>query len=126
MLCLRNEWEPSCESLLSILVIQVIRALVPSDPLDSCDVLLEVVSGRTTGGLNLFCPLVFAAAVVLLYNCLVNKYVFVVSGDICQQFTREMFEMYQGFAAYKNWDFEILNYTHADYGQSGFSFSVCW
>lgn len=29
---------------------QVIKALVPSDPLDSSNVLLEVVSGRTTGG----------------------------------------------------------------------------
>ena len=42
----------------------------------------------------------------------------VVSGDICQQFTREMFDMYQGFAWYKNWDFEILNYTPAEYGKS--------
>ncbi|KAM9334212.1 peptide chain release factor 1, mitochondrial [Symphorus nematophorus] len=64
----------------------LIKALVPSDPLDSSNILLEVVSGRTTGG------------------------------DICQQFTREMFDMYQGFAAYKNWDFEVLNYTSAEYG----------
>ncbi|XP_077425138.1 peptide chain release factor 1, mitochondrial isoform X3 [Vanacampus margaritifer] len=56
------------------------------DPLDSSNILLEVVSGRTTGG------------------------------DICQQFTRDMFDMYQGFAAYKNWDFETLNYTPAEYG----------
>nr|XP_020476191.1 peptide chain release factor 1, mitochondrial isoform X1 [Monopterus albus] len=64
----------------------LIKALVPTDPLDSSDVLLEVVSGRTTGG------------------------------DICQQFTREMLDMYQGFACYKNWDFEIYNYTPAEYG----------
>ncbi|XP_029928877.1 peptide chain release factor 1, mitochondrial [Myripristis murdjan] len=64
----------------------LIKALVPSDPNDSSNVLLEVVSGRTTGG------------------------------DICQQFTREMFDMYQGFASYKNWDFEIFNYTPAEYG----------
>ncbi|XP_041638210.1 peptide chain release factor 1, mitochondrial [Cheilinus undulatus] len=64
----------------------LIQALVPSDPLDSSDVVLEVVSGRTTGG------------------------------DICQQFTREMFDMYKGFASYKNWDFEVLNFTPADYG----------
>lgn len=64
----------------------LIKALVPVDPLDSCNILLEVVSGRTTGG------------------------------DICQQFTREMFDMYQGFAYYKNWDFEVLNYTPAEYG----------
>ncbi|XP_060922829.1 peptide chain release factor 1, mitochondrial isoform X2 [Limanda limanda] len=64
----------------------LIKALVPSDPLDSSNVLLEVVSGRTTGG------------------------------DICQQFTKEMFDMYQGFAFYKNWDFEVYNYTSADFG----------
>ncbi|KAM4601907.1 peptide chain release factor 1, mitochondrial [Polymixia lowei] len=64
----------------------LIKALLPSDPLDSSNILLEVVSGRTTGG------------------------------DICQQFTREMFDMYQGFASYKNWDFEVFNYTHAEYG----------
>lgn len=39
-------------------------------------------------------------------------------GDICQQFTREMFDMYQGFASYKNWDFELVNYTNAEYGTS--------
>ncbi|XP_042369092.1 peptide chain release factor 1, mitochondrial isoform X2 [Plectropomus leopardus] len=64
----------------------LISALVPADPLDSSNILLEVVSGRTTGG------------------------------DICQQFTSEMFDMYQGFAYYKNWDFEVLNYTPAEYG----------
>ncbi|XP_031707468.1 peptide chain release factor 1, mitochondrial [Anarrhichthys ocellatus] len=64
----------------------LVKALVPTDPLDSSNILLEVVSGRTTGG------------------------------DICQQFTREMFDMYQGFAFYKNWDFERLNYTPAEFG----------
>lgn len=65
---------------------QLIETLVPPDDLDSRSVILEVVSGRTTGG------------------------------DICQQFTREMFDMYQGFASYKNWDFELFNYTPAEYG----------
>ncbi|KAM8904416.1 peptide chain release factor 1, mitochondrial [Spinachia spinachia] len=64
----------------------LVKALVPIDPLDSSNILLEVVSGRTTGG------------------------------DICQQFTKEMFDMYQGFAFYNNWDFELLNYTPAEYG----------
>ncbi|KAK6325393.1 hypothetical protein J4Q44_G00047350 [Coregonus suidteri] len=64
----------------------LIQALVPSDPHDTSNVLLEVVTGRTTGG------------------------------DICQQFTREMFDMYQGLASYKNWDFEVFNYTPAEYG----------
>ncbi|TKS65591.1 Peptide chain release factor 1, mitochondrial [Collichthys lucidus] len=36
--------------------------------------------------------------------------------DVCQQFTREMYDMYQGFASYENWDFEVLNYTNAEYG----------
>lgn len=64
----------------------LIKALVPADPLDSSNIIMEVVSGRTTGG------------------------------DICQQFTREIFYMYEGFASYKNWDFEVLNYTHAELG----------
>lgn len=50
----------------------------------------------------------------------------VVKGDICQQFTREMFNMYQGFAAYKNWDFEVLNYTNAEYGESCICLNVCY
>lgn len=48
----------------------------------------------------------------------------IVPGDICQQFTREMFDMYQGFAAYKNWDFEVLNYTNAEYGELGIYLDV--
>ena len=44
----------------------------------------------------------------------------VISGDICQQFTREMFDMYQGFASYKNWEFDVLNYTNAEIGKSYF------
>lgn len=39
-----------------------------------------------------------------------------VLGDICQQFTNEVFEMYRNYADYKCWNFEILNYTPADYG----------
>lgn len=31
---------------------QLIKALIPTDPLDSSNVLLEVVSGRTTGGMK--------------------------------------------------------------------------
>ncbi|XP_075708408.1 peptide chain release factor 1, mitochondrial isoform X2 [Rhinoderma darwinii] len=50
------------------------------------DAVLEVVSGRTTGG------------------------------DICQQFTAEVFDMYRNYAQYKSWSFEILNYTPNDYG----------
>ncbi|XP_034145820.1 peptide chain release factor 1, mitochondrial isoform X2 [Esox lucius] len=64
----------------------LIKTLVPSDPDDISNAFLEVVAGRTTGG------------------------------DICQQFTREMFDMYQGLATYKCWDFEVFNYTPAEYG----------
>lgn len=37
-------------SVLILSFLQLIKALVPADSLDSSDVLLEVVSGRTTGG----------------------------------------------------------------------------
>ncbi|XP_061687229.1 peptide chain release factor 1, mitochondrial [Syngnathoides biaculeatus] len=83
---LLKEEEALISDRVSALKKELIKALMPTDPLDSSNVLLEVVAGRTTGG------------------------------DICQQFTREMFDMYQGFAAYKNWDFDTLNYTPADYG----------
>ncbi|TKS65511.1 Peptide chain release factor 1, mitochondrial [Collichthys lucidus] len=54
-------------------------------------------------------------------SALRKDYVFFISihmcsGDVCQQFTREMYDMYQGFASYENWDFEVLNYTNAEYG----------
>ncbi|TKS65590.1 Peptide chain release factor 1, mitochondrial [Collichthys lucidus] len=53
-------------------------------------------------------------------SALRKDYVFIsihmCSGDVCQQFTREMYDMYQGFASYENWDFEVLNYTNAEYG----------
>ncbi|XP_012712085.2 peptide chain release factor 1, mitochondrial isoform X1 [Fundulus heteroclitus] len=82
---LKEEEAQICSNILALRK-DLIKALVPIDPLDSSDVVLEVVSGRTTGG------------------------------DICQQFTREMFEMYQGFSYYKNWDFEVLNLSPAEYG----------
>lgn len=37
-------------------------------------------------------------------------------GDICQQFTKEMFEMYQNYADYKRWTFDVVNYTPAEIG----------
>lgn len=36
--------------LLYTLSLQLVKALVPIDPLDSSNVLLEVMAGRTTGG----------------------------------------------------------------------------
>lgn len=64
-------------------------------------------------------PFAAATAVVCFKHFLV-RILIGVPGDICQQFTREMFDMYQGFAAYKNWDFEVVNYTNAEYGKLGF------
>lgn len=65
---------------------KLLEQLVPEEKHDGSDVILEVTSGRTTGG------------------------------DICQQFTREIFDMYQNYSYYKHWKFELLNYTPADYG----------
>ncbi|KAM7110591.1 peptide chain release factor 1, mitochondrial isoform 3-T8 [Molossus nigricans] len=65
---------------------RLFQNLVPKEKYDKNDVILEVTSGRTTGG------------------------------DICQQFTREIFDMYQNYSGYKHWKFELLNYTPADYG----------
>ncbi|KAK7145380.1 hypothetical protein R3I94_011472 [Phoxinus phoxinus] len=65
---------------------ELMETLAPAEDLDHRSVVLELASGRTTGG------------------------------DVCQQFTREIFDMYQGFACYKHWDFELCNYTPADYG----------
>ncbi|XP_034614304.1 peptide chain release factor 1, mitochondrial isoform X1 [Trachemys scripta elegans] len=65
---------------------KLFQSIVPREKHDESDVILEVTSGRTTGG------------------------------DICQQFTKEMFEMYQNYADYKCWTFDILNYTPAEIG----------
>ncbi|XP_023555970.1 peptide chain release factor 1, mitochondrial isoform X2 [Octodon degus] len=65
---------------------ELYESLLPKEKYDKNDVILEVTSGRTTGG------------------------------DICQQFTREIFDMYQNYSCYKHWKFELLNYTPADYG----------
>ncbi|XP_067419296.1 peptide chain release factor 1, mitochondrial isoform X2 [Emydura macquarii macquarii] len=65
---------------------KLFQSIVPRDKHDESDVILEMTSGRTTGG------------------------------DICQQFTKEMFEMYRNYADYKRWTFEILNYTPAEIG----------
>ncbi|KAG9492065.1 hypothetical protein GDO78_000540 [Eleutherodactylus coqui] len=65
---------------------EVLRFLVPQERYDMNDAMLEVVSGRTTGG------------------------------DICQQFTAEVFDMYRNYAQYKSWSFEILNFSPNDSG----------
>ncbi|XP_053419774.1 peptide chain release factor 1, mitochondrial isoform X2 [Nycticebus coucang] len=71
---------------INMLYSELFQNLVPKEKYDKNDVILEVISGRTTGG------------------------------DICQQFTREIFDMYQNYSCYKHWKFELLNYTPADYG----------
>ncbi|KAM7110586.1 peptide chain release factor 1, mitochondrial isoform 1-T5 [Molossus nigricans] len=71
---------------INVLYSKLFQNLVPKEKYDKNDVILEVTSGRTTGG------------------------------DICQQFTREIFDMYQNYSGYKHWKFELLNYTPADYG----------
>ncbi|XP_054945382.1 peptide chain release factor 1, mitochondrial isoform X2 [Physeter macrocephalus] len=71
---------------INMLYSELLQSLVPKEKCDKNDVILEVTSGRTTGG------------------------------DICQQFTREIFDMYQNYSSYKHWKFELLNYTPADYG----------
>ncbi|XP_004604654.2 peptide chain release factor 1, mitochondrial [Sorex araneus] len=71
---------------INILYNELFQSLLPKEKCDENGVILEVTSGRTTGG------------------------------DICQQFTREIFDMYQNYANYKHWQFELLNYTPADYG----------
>ncbi|KAG1930191.1 peptide chain release factor 1, mitochondrial [Pimephales promelas] len=86
MLELLREEHESLSRRIKQLNAKLMEALVPAEELDDRSVVLEVVSGRTTGG------------------------------DVCQQFSREIFDMYQGFACYKHWDFELCNYTPADYG----------
>ncbi|XP_038658677.1 peptide chain release factor 1, mitochondrial isoform X2 [Scyliorhinus canicula] len=65
---------------------KLLQTLVQKEEHDDSNVILEVTAGRTTGG------------------------------DICQQFTREVFDMYERYAHFKDWNFEVLNYTPADYG----------
>lgn len=71
---------------INMLYSELFQSLVPKEKYDKNDVILEVTSGRTTGG------------------------------DVCQQFTREIFDMYQNYSSYKHWKFELLNYTPSDYG----------
>ncbi|XP_040847271.1 peptide chain release factor 1, mitochondrial isoform X1 [Ochotona curzoniae] len=80
------EERQAIEEKISMLYSELFQNLVPKEKYDKNDVILEVTSGRTTGG------------------------------DICQQFTREIFDMYQNYSRYKHWKFELLNYTPAEYG----------
>ncbi|XP_068865833.1 peptide chain release factor 1, mitochondrial isoform X3 [Aphelocoma coerulescens] len=86
LLELALEEKESLDKKMNVLCRKLFQLLVPKEKYDRSPVILEVTAGRTTGG------------------------------DICQQFTKEMFEMYQNYADYKRWTFDIVNYTPAEIG----------
>ncbi|XP_025954977.2 peptide chain release factor 1, mitochondrial isoform X2 [Dromaius novaehollandiae] len=86
LLELALEEKETLDKKINTLCRKLFQILVPKEKYDGSHVILEVTAGRTTGG------------------------------DICQQFTKEMFEMYQNYADYKCWTFDILNYTPAEIG----------
>ncbi|XP_004938722.1 peptide chain release factor 1, mitochondrial isoform X3 [Gallus gallus] len=86
LLELALEEKETLDKKINTLCRKLFQLLVPKEKYDKSHVILEVTAGRTTGG------------------------------DICQQFTKEMFEMYQNYADYKCWTFDILNYVPAEIG----------
>ncbi|XP_012425285.5 peptide chain release factor 1, mitochondrial isoform X2 [Taeniopygia guttata] len=86
LLELALEEKESLDKKMNMLCRKLFQLLVPKEKYDRSSVILEVTAGRTTGG------------------------------DICQQFTKEMFDMYQSYADYKRWTFDIVNYTPAEIG----------
>ncbi|KAM5182384.1 peptide chain release factor 1, mitochondrial isoform 1-T2 [Mantella aurantiaca] len=86
LLSLALEEKDAINHTITLLRTKLLQLLIPQEKYDKNNAILEVVSGRTTGG------------------------------DICQQFTSEIFDMYQNYANYKSWTFEIINYTPAEYG----------
>ncbi|XP_009982480.1 PREDICTED: peptide chain release factor 1, mitochondrial [Tauraco erythrolophus] len=86
LLELALEEKETLDKKINMLCRKLFQLLVPKEKYDRSPVVLEVTAGRTTGG------------------------------DICQQFTKEMFEMYQNYADYKRWTFDIVNYTPAEIG----------
>ncbi|XP_014821186.1 PREDICTED: peptide chain release factor 1, mitochondrial isoform X2 [Calidris pugnax] len=86
LLELALEEKETLDKKINMLCRKLFQLLVPKEKYDRSHVILEVTAGRTTGG------------------------------DICQQFTKEMFEMYQNYADYKRWTFDIVNYTPAEIG----------
>ncbi|NXA12370.1 RF1M factor, partial [Sapayoa aenigma] len=86
LLELALEEKETLDKKMNMLSRKLFRLLVPQEKYDRSPVILEVTAGRTTGG------------------------------DICQQFTKEMFEMYQNYADYKRWTFDIVNYVPAEIG----------
>ncbi|NXX19771.1 RF1M factor, partial [Podargus strigoides] len=86
LLELALEEKETLDKKINVLCRKLFQLLVPKKKYDRSHVILEVTAGRTTGG------------------------------DICQQFTKEMFEMYQNYADYKRWTFDVVNYTPAEKG----------
>ncbi|NXP80310.1 RF1M factor, partial [Ramphastos sulfuratus] len=86
LLELALEEKETLDKQINMLCRKLFQLLVPKEKYDGSHVVLEVTAGRTTGG------------------------------DICQQFTKEMFEMYQNYANYKHWTFDVVNYTPAEIG----------
>uniref|UniRef100_A0A8C8BEG1 Mitochondrial translation release factor 1 n=1 Tax=Otus sunia TaxID=257818 RepID=A0A8C8BEG1_9STRI len=86
LLELALEEKETLDKKINMLCRKLFQLLVPKEKYDGSHVILEVTAGRTTGG------------------------------DICQQFTKEMFEMYQNYADYKRWTFDIVNYMPAEIG----------
>ncbi|XP_054046360.1 peptide chain release factor 1, mitochondrial isoform X3 [Rissa tridactyla] len=94
LLELALEEKETLDKKINMLCRKLFQLLVPKEKYDRSHVILEVTAGRTTGGQQ-------------------SSYS---KGDICQQFTKEMFEMYQNYADYKSWTFDIVNYTPAEIG----------
>ncbi|XP_032082883.1 peptide chain release factor 1, mitochondrial isoform X2 [Thamnophis elegans] len=86
LLELATEEKEGMRQKMRALYLELCEKIMPRDKYDENSVLLEVTSGRTTGG------------------------------DICQQFTREIFDMYQNYAEYKGWTFEVTKYCRAEIG----------
>ncbi|XP_032849796.2 peptide chain release factor 1, mitochondrial isoform X1 [Tyto alba] len=86
LLELALEEKEGLDKKINMLCRKLFQLLLPKEKYDRSHVILEVTAGRTTGG------------------------------DICQQFTKEMFEMYQNYADYKRWTFDIVNYMPAEIG----------
>ncbi|XP_061851243.1 peptide chain release factor 1, mitochondrial isoform X2 [Colius striatus] len=86
LLELALEEKETLDKKINMLCRKLFQLLVPKEKYDASHVILEVTAGRTTGG------------------------------DICQQFTKEMFEMYQNYADYKRWTFDVVNYMPAEIG----------
>ncbi|XP_035757998.1 peptide chain release factor 1, mitochondrial isoform X3 [Egretta garzetta] len=108
LLELAVEEKETLDKKINMLCRKLFQLLVPKEKHDRSHAILEVTAGRTTGGQqsphskDYFKP--------------PSNFIKPLTGDICQQFTKEMFEMYQNYADYKRWTFDIVNYTPAEIG----------